>query len=96
MPKVDPITGKQRRGFAVMDADRQREIASNGGKTAHALGKAHEFTSEEAQVAGSIGGKSVSADSDWMAQIGRMGGKKSRGGGRKSSAPASGAARESE
>lgn len=41
------------RGFASMDADKQREIASKGGKAAHESGNAHEFTSEEAREAGS-------------------------------------------
>ena len=41
------------RGFASMDSDRQREIAAEGGRAAHASGNAHEFTSEEAREAGS-------------------------------------------
>ena len=40
------------RGFAAMDPQRQREIASLGGRAAHQSGHAHEFTSEEARVAG--------------------------------------------
>jgi hypothetical protein len=40
------------RGFASMDPERQREIASEGGRAAHASGNAHEFTSEEAREAG--------------------------------------------
>jgi len=40
------------RGFASMDPERQREIASQGGRAAHASGNAHEFTSAEAQAAG--------------------------------------------
>ena len=44
------------RGFASMDAAKQREIASKGGKAAHAKGTAHEFTSEEAREAGRKGG----------------------------------------
>ena len=47
-----------KRGFASMDANRQREIASRGGKTAHQNGNAHEFTSEEARNAGRKGGVS--------------------------------------
>lgn len=35
-----------------MDPEKQREIASEGGKTAHEKGTAHEFTSEEAREAG--------------------------------------------
>ncbi len=44
------------RGFANMDAERQRQIASLGGRAAHQQGKAHEFTSEEAREAGRKGG----------------------------------------
>lgn len=40
------------RGFASMDSDKQREIASEGGKAAHEKGTAHEFDSEEAREAG--------------------------------------------
>lgn len=40
------------RGFASMDPDRQREIAAEGGRAAHASGNAHEFTSQEARAAG--------------------------------------------
>ena len=44
------------RGFASMDRNRQREIASKGGRAAHKKGAAHEWTREEAQVAGRKGG----------------------------------------
>ena len=43
-----------KRGFASMDASKQREIASKGGRAAHAKGTAHEFTSDEARVAGVV------------------------------------------
>ena len=52
--------GKSARGFASMDEARQREIASQGGKAAHARGTAHEFTSEEAREAGRKGGEARS------------------------------------
>lgn len=45
------------RGFASMDPAKQKEIASKGGKAAHAKGTAHEFTSEEAREAGRKGGQ---------------------------------------
>ena len=45
------------RGFASMDPDKQREIAAEGGRAAHASGNAHEFTSEEARRAGSMSRK---------------------------------------
>ena len=44
------------RGFASMDRNKQREIASKGGKAAHQKGTAHEWTSEEAREAGRKGG----------------------------------------
>jgi general stress protein YciG len=47
---------KEDRGFASMDRVKQREIASKGGKAAHAKGTAHEWTSEEAREAGRKGG----------------------------------------
>ena len=40
-----------------MDPQRQREIASLGGKAAHASGKAHEFNTAEAREAGRKGGR---------------------------------------
>ena len=45
------------RGFASMDPNRQREIASEGGRAAHAAGTAHEFTSQEARAAGKMSHK---------------------------------------
>lgn len=40
-----------------MDSDKQREIASKGGKAAHEKGTAHEFDSNEAREAGRKGGE---------------------------------------
>ena len=48
---------KERRGFASMSAEKQREIASKGGRAAHQKGTAHEWTSEEARTAGRKGGQ---------------------------------------
>lgn len=45
-----------KRGFAAMSPEKKREIASKGGKAAHALGTAHRWTTEEAQAAGRKGG----------------------------------------
>jgi general stress protein YciG len=47
---------KARRGFAVMDREKQREIASKGGRAAHLKGTAHRWTEEEAKEAGRKGG----------------------------------------
>jgi uncharacterized protein len=66
------------RGFASMDEQRQREIASQGGRAAHQRGTAHEFSSEEAREAGRKGGQAVSQDRRHMAEIGSKGGQ-SRG-----------------
>jgi hypothetical protein len=44
--------GSSERGFAGMDPAKQREIAAEGGRAAHASGNAHEFSSEEAREAG--------------------------------------------
>ncbi|OON64544.1 stress-induced protein [Massilia sp. KIM] len=57
------------RGFASMDPQKQREIASEGGRAAHASGNAHEFTSEEARRAGSMSHKN-----DGNQQSGNQGG----------------------
>src|SRR5215211_666603 len=66
------------RGFAAMDREKQRQIASMGGRAAHEKGTAHEFTSEEAREAGRKGGEVVSQNREHMAAIGRKGGE-SRG-----------------
>ncbi|MBG9388534.1 KGG domain-containing protein [Caenimonas aquaedulcis] len=57
---ASPRQGKSNRGFASMDPQRQREIASEGGRAAHEKGTAHEFTSEEARAAGRKGGQARS------------------------------------
>jgi len=50
--------GSSNRGFASMDPEKQRQIASKGGKAAHQKGSAHEFDSQEARQAGKKGGQS--------------------------------------
>jgi uncharacterized protein len=72
-------SGTSKRGFASMDEERQREIASEGGRAAHASGNAHQFTSEEARRAGQKGGEAVSSNREHMAAIGRKGGEASHG-----------------
>ncbi len=52
---------KSSRGFAAMDPQRQRDIASEGGRAAHEQGKAHKFTPEEAREAGRKGGMASGA-----------------------------------
>ena len=65
---------RSNRGFASMDRDKQKEIASKGGKAAHAKGTAHEFDSGEVREAGRKGGMAVSRNREHMAAIGRRGG----------------------
>jgi general stress protein YciG len=68
------VRTRSNRGFASMDRDKQREIASKGGRAAHAKGTAHEFDSGEAREAGRKGGMAVSRNREHMAAIGRRGG----------------------
>jgi uncharacterized protein len=49
------------KGFAAMDRAKVREIAKAGGKAAHAAGTAHEFNSDEARIAGRLGGRATHA-----------------------------------
>ena len=69
MTSSSPVTnpsgksGSSNRGFASMDPQRQREIASQGGRAAHEKGTAHEFSSEEAREAGRKGGQARSQNS---------------------------------
>jgi len=57
----DETKTKRPRGFAAMDRKQVSEIARKGGKAAHSAGTAHEFTSEEARVAGRKGGRATHA-----------------------------------
>ncbi|HTU23327.1 MAG TPA: KGG domain-containing protein [Gemmataceae bacterium] len=75
----------KKRGFASMDAARQREIASKGGRAAHEKGTAHEFTPEEARAAGRKGGQAAHTrgtahrfTSEEARAAGRKGGRKPR------------------
>jgi uncharacterized protein len=85
-PRTTSDRPKSNRGFASMDLAKQREIASKGGKAAHAQGRAHEFTADEARAAGRKGGEVVSRDRAHMAAIGRAGGQ-ARGRNRSSPPP---------
>lgn len=79
---------KSRRGFASMSREQMQEIASKGGKAAHAVGTAHEFDSSEAREAGRKGGMAVSRNREHMAAIGRRGGEAKRRNANAASAPA--------
>jgi general stress protein YciG len=51
----DTVTNDPR-GFASMNRNKQRDIASKGGKAAHAKGTAHEWSPEQAREPGRKGG----------------------------------------
>jgi len=82
------MPGRERRGFAAMSRDKQREIARRGGRAAHQKGTAHEFNADEARAAGRKGGVAVSRNREHMSRIGRAGGLSSRSGRRREPAVA--------
>jgi general stress protein YciG len=55
-PLATPEEPRKRRGFASMAPELVRELAKRGGIAAHRAGTAHQFTSDEARVAGRKGG----------------------------------------
>src|SRR5215217_355096 len=71
--------GSSNRGFAAMSPERQKQIASEGGRAAHKQGVAHEWNSDEARRAGRKGGQIVSQNREHMSEIGRRGGQSSGG-----------------
>jgi uncharacterized protein len=56
-----------------MDRNKQREIASKGGKAAHQKGTAHEWTIEEAREAGRKGGKTAHRRRELQPETGEPG-----------------------
>lgn len=70
---------RSNRGFAAMSAEKQKQIASEGGRAAHRQGVAHEWNTEEARRAGRKGGQIVSQNREHMSEIGRRGGQSSGG-----------------
>ena len=52
-------SGKAKRGFASMAPERQRIIASKGGRAAQEKGVAYRWDSEQAIEAGRKGGKAI-------------------------------------
>ena len=52
MQDTNPSEPRRLRGFAAMTPEKKREIAGMGGRAAHAAGRAHRFSSEEARAAG--------------------------------------------
>lgn len=78
----DQAQGQVRRGrgFAGMDAERQRQISAEGGRAAHQKGTAHEFDSEEAREAGRKGGQASGGSRRKNRSGGGTGGGESGGG----------------
>jgi uncharacterized protein len=64
---------KERRGFASMSREKQREIASKGGRAAHEKGTAHEWTPDEARAAGRKGGQSSRGGRGRLVPVGATG-----------------------
>lgn len=62
---------KKKKGFASMTPERLKEVCSKGGKSSQAKGNGHKWTPEEARKAGKKGGKKVSRDREYMAELGR-------------------------
>ncbi len=59
MSDEQPSTVKRKRGFASMSPEKQREIASKGGKASHASGRGHQWDKHAASVAGRKGGEAM-------------------------------------
>lgn len=72
----EPTQERKPRGFQTMSPAERSLIASAGGRAAHAQGKAHRYTSDEAKAAGSKGGRAVLERHgvDHMRNLGRVGG----------------------
>ncbi|WP_249449729.1 KGG domain-containing protein, partial [Acinetobacter sp. LCT-H3] len=83
MATQDNDNDTSNRGFASMDSERQREIASQGGRAAHASGNAHEFSSEEAREAGRAAHRSGNAH-EFTSEEAREAGSRSHSGRRSS------------
>ena len=52
---TEPLKIQRPRGFAAMDPQKQKALASAGGRAAHQHGRAHQFTEVEARAAGAKG-----------------------------------------
>ena len=68
-------SGRSLRGFASMDKEKQRTIASKGGRAAHEKGTAHEFNSHEAAMAAKKGHERGTAH-EFTADEARIAGRK--------------------
>ena len=68
-------SGRSLRGFASMDKEKQKMIASKGGRAAHEKGTAHEFNSHEASMAAKKGHERGTAH-EFTAEEARIAGRK--------------------
>jgi general stress protein YciG len=59
MPRRTDVRRKVRRGFAAMDPELQRKLSSRGGAEAQRLGRAHQWTADEARRQGKRGGRAT-------------------------------------
>ena len=48
---TQPTDTPRKRGFALLDPEKMKQVAALGGRTAHAAGRAHQFSREEARAA---------------------------------------------
>ena len=98
MESQERLSGRSLRGFASMDKERQRMIASKGGRAAHEKGTAHEFSSNEASMAAKKGHERGTAH-EFTAEEARVAGRKgglARAVNRSKSSGGGGESRESE
>lgn len=63
---------ERKRGFASLSPERRREVARQGGRTAHANGTAHQWTSEEARQAGRKGAAVIAKRKQIEAEVARV------------------------
>lgn len=75
MDAQQPQPEPKKRGFAAMDPEKHREIASKAGKASAESGRGHRFKGKKAQAAGRKGGLAVSEDREHMSEIGTKGGR---------------------
>ncbi len=68
---IVPGQKKAHKSFATMTAKRRREVSSMGGKAVHAAGKAHNWNSETAAIAGRKGG--LRHSKEHMSEIAKLG-----------------------
>jgi len=69
---------KAKRGFQVLSPDVRKKIASQGGKAAHASGKAHALSAEERSAGGQHSTGNFKFNAERAREAGRLGGKASQ------------------